>query len=278
MATSASNPPPSPPPISTPASTSPSGPSSPSSSPWASPRLTGCKPSTPPASASHRSLLQSNQPQISHRSPHKEVSANARPIAQHPRPPPRVHPHPHRRPHHAGRAPPAPRQLPQAARLARHHRRNSSRIRQLVPAPVRHPPCLLLLHPGRRLLEFLPHPHRRRRPRHPPQFARLLRGQRHPRRRVLRSHPLRSHRHDADDLLRRAADGLHRARDLLHLHLHHGRLPQGPGHRLRVLHQVLPPRLLRHRLLPLRHRLGLRSHRVYIHLCDRPRRGHHRNP
>src|SRR6266851_1230775 len=244
MATSASNPPPSPPPISTPASTSPSGPSSPSSSPWASPRLTGCKPSTPPASASHRSLLQANQPQISHRSPHKEVSANARPIAQHPRPPPRVHPHPHRRPHHAGRAPPAPRQLP----------------------------------PGRRLLEFLPHPHRRRRPRHPPQFARLLRGQRHPRRRVLRSHPLRSHRHDADDLLRRAADGLHRARDLLHLHLHHGRLPQGPGHRLRVLHQVLPPRLLRHRLLPLRHRLGLRSHRVYIHLCDRPRRGHHRNP
>ncbi len=49
------------------------------------------------------------------------------------------------------------------------------------------------------------------------------------------------------------------------------RLPQGTGHRHRVLHQVLPARLLRHRLLPLRHRPRLRSHRLDRHLRHRPR-------
>ena len=107
--------------------------------------------------------------------------------------------------------------------------------------------------------------------RHPAQLARLLRRQRHPRRRVLRPGPLRRRRHDADDLLGRAADGLHRPRDLLHLHLHPGRLPQGPRHRLRGLHQVLPARLLRHGLLPLRHRPRLRRHRLHQHLRHRPR-------
>ncbi len=46
---------------------------------------------------------------------------------------------------------------------------------------------------------------------------------------VLRPALLRRRRHDAHDLLGRAPHGLHRPRDLLHLHLHHVRLPQGPG-------------------------------------------------
>jgi NADH-quinone oxidoreductase subunit N len=46
------------------------------------------------------------------------------------------------------------------------------------------------------------------------------------------------------------------------LHLHPLRLPQRPGHRHRVLDQVLPARLLRHRLLPLWHRPRLRGHRL----------------
>ena len=40
---------------------------------------------------------------------------------------------------------------------------------------------------------------------------------------------LRRRRHDAHDLRRRAAAGLHRPRNLLHLHLHPGRLPQEPA-------------------------------------------------
>ncbi len=39
---------------------------------------------------------------------------------------------------------------------------------------------------------------------------------------------------------------------------------------LRVLHQVLPARLLRHRILPLRHRTGLRRHRFHQHLPPSP--------
>ena len=42
--------------------------------------------------------------------------------------------------------------------------------------------------------------------------------------------PLRRGRNDADDLLGRSADGLHRAGDFVDLNLHPGRLPQGRGH------------------------------------------------
>ena len=141
-----------------------------------------------------------------------------------------------------------------------------------------HPPRLLRHHPGRRLLRPLPLRHRSRRSRHPPRLARLLRRQRQPRRRVLRPALLRRRRHDAHDLLGRAAHGLRRPRDLLHHHLHPLRLPQRPGHRLRVLHQVLPARLLRHRLLPLRRRPRLRSHRLDRHLRHRPRPRDHHHP
>ena len=50
------------------------------------------------------------------------------------------------------------------------------------------------------------------------------------RRRILCAGALRRRRHDADDLLGGAADGLHRAGDLLDLDLHPGRLPQGRRH------------------------------------------------
>ena len=54
------------------------------------------------------------------------------------------------------------------------------RRRQLVSASASAPLTRLLRHhPGRRLLRLLPSPHRRHRPRHPAQLARLLRGQRH---------------------------------------------------------------------------------------------------
>ena len=109
---------------------------------------------------------------------------------------------------------------PQASRLARHRRHRRRSLRQLVPAPLRHRPRLLRHHPGRRLLgssstsSSAPSSWSRC------SLARLLRRQRQPRRRVLRPRALRRRRHDAHDLLRRAAHGLRRARDLLHLHLH----------------------------------------------------------
>ncbi len=56
------------------------------------------------------------------------------------------------------------------------------------------------------------------------------------------------------------------------------RLPQRPGHRLRVLHQILPARLLRHRVFPLRHRPRLRRHRLDHHRRHRRRPLHHRYP
>ena len=43
-------------------------------------------------------------------------------------------------------------------------------------------------------------------------------------------------------------------------------------------HQVLPARLLRHRLLPLRHRPGLRRHRLHHDRRHRRRSRHHRHP
>ena len=126
---------------------------------------------------------------------------------------------------------PQARHQPQAARLARHRRHRRLRRRQLVsasprrtitpsPAPSRSTPS-----PSSSICSSPPSSSSRC------SLARLLRRQRQPRRRVLRPGPLRRRRHDAHDLLRRAADGLHRPRDLLHLHLHPRRLPQGPGHR-----------------------------------------------
>ena len=73
------------------------------------------------------------------------------------------------------------------------------------------------------------------------------------------------------------SDGLHRSRNLLDLHLHPRRLPQGPRHRIRVLHQVLPARQLCDGILPLRRCTQLRCHRLHQHWRHRRRPRHYQN-
>ena len=70
--------------------------------------------------------------------------------------------------------------------------------------------------------------------------------------RVLRAHRLRRGGHVPAYRRSRAAGGLHRAGNLLHLYLRSGRLPQADGPRPRSGHQVFSPWILCHSIPALR--------------------------
>ena len=132
-------------------------------------------------------------------------------------------------------------------------------------------------HPGRSLQHLLPSADRCGRRRYAARLAGLFRRQRGPRGRILCAGALRRRRHDVDDLLGRAADGLYRPGDFVDLDLHHGRLPQVAGLGLRVLDQVLPARLVRHGVFPVRHCACFWRNRFHQHRRDRCRPGHQRD-
>ena len=93
-------------------------------------------------------------------------------------------------------------------------------------------------------------------------------------RRILRADSFWRDRHDADDLLRRTADGLHQPGDFFHLHLHSGRVSQTQRDQPRSLHQILFAGIVCHRIFSLRHRALLWRDRLDQHLrdCERRRR------
>jgi hypothetical protein len=128
-----------------------------------------------------------------------------------------------------------------------------------------------------RLHHLLPRAHLRHRAGGPAALARHAARRQPSPGRVLRAHRLRRGRHVPAHRRGRAAGGLHRARNLFHLHLRSGRLPQATRPRPRSRHQVFPPRLLCHRLPALRHRADLRRHRHHADLRDRPPRALRQN-
>ena len=97
------------------------------------------------------------------------------------------------------------------------------------------------------LHRLLPRPHLRHRAGRAPSCARHSARRQPPSGRILRAGRFWRRRHVPAHQRRRTSGGLHRARNLLHLHLHPCRLPQThrPGPRSR--HQILPARLLCHR-------------------------------
>ena len=79
---------------------------------------------------------------------------------------------------------------------------------------------------------------------------------------------LERRRHDADVFGSRTGAHLYRARDFVDRHLHSCGIPAQCSHQHRVVDQVFPPRLVCHRLLPLRRGSDVRCHRLHQHLHD----------
>ena len=89
------------------------------------------------------------------------------------------------------------------------------------------------------------------------------------RRRILRVDSFWRRGHEPDVFGSRAGADFHRAGNLLDFHLHPRRLPAASCHQQRILAQIFPVGVIRHRLFSLRSGIDVRRHRFHQYPGDR---------